>query len=78
MKYAIVDNSIIVNTIVADSDFAAGIGALPYYDGAAIGQQYNPPPEPMTTEDAILDKLTELEYRQDLISLGLTEGGATT
>lgn len=29
----------------------------------------------MTLEEAILDKLTELEYRQDLISLGL-EGGA--
>lgn len=34
-------------------------------------------PEPMTTEEAILDKLTELEYRQDLSSLGL-EGGAST
>lgn len=30
---------------------------------------------PMTIEEAILDKLTELEYRQDLIALGL-EGGA--
>lgn len=30
----------------------------------------------MSLEEAILDKLTELEYRQDLISLGL-EGGAT-
>ena len=31
----------------------------------------------MTTQEAILDKLTELEYRQDLITLGLAEGGAT-
>ena len=32
-------------------------------------------PPAMTLEEAILDKLTELEYRQDLIALGLAEGG---
>jgi hypothetical protein len=76
MYYLIVENKIITNIIVADEVFAAEIGALPYYDGAIIGQPYNPPPEPMTTQEAILDKLTELEYRQDLMELGL-EGGAT-
>lgn len=40
-----------------------------------------PQPEPvpveptMTVEEAILDKLTELEHRQDLMELGLTGGG---
>lgn len=34
-----------------------------------------PEPEPMTTEELIMDKQTELEYRQDLVALGLAEGG---
>lgn len=37
-----------------------------------------PAPEPaptMSLEEIILDKLTEIEYRQDLMELGLTEGG---
>lgn len=34
-----------------------------------------PPVPQMTTQEAILDKLTEIEYRQDLMELGLTEGG---
>lgn len=39
-----------------------------------IPPESEPAPE-MTLEEAILDKLTELEYRQDLMELGLTEGG---
>lgn len=74
MSYLILENGTIKNIIVADETFAAEIGALPYYDGAEIGSAYNPPSEPMTTEEAILDKLTELEYRQDLAALGLTGG----
>lgn len=35
------------------------------------------PIPPMTTQEAMMDKLTELEYRQDLMELGLTEGGVT-
>lgn len=39
-------------------------------------QTEHPEPVPqMTTQEAILDKLTEIEYRQDLMALGLTEGG---
>ena len=78
MRYLIAENNTITNIIVADEAFAAKIGALPYYEGAEIGVVYSPPPAPMTTEEAILDKLTELEYRQDLMALGLSEGGATT
>lgn len=75
MTYLIVENGIIDNIIVADETFAAEIGAVSWYEGAEIGQPYSPPPEPMTTQEAILDKLTEIEYRQDLMELGLTEGG---
>ena len=37
MEYCIVEDGVIVNIIVAEADFAAEIGALPGYDGAAIG-----------------------------------------
>lgn len=47
MEYCIVEDGVIVNMIVAEADFAAEIGALPGYDGAAIGGAYTPPaPEP--------------------------------
>jgi hypothetical protein len=76
MNYLIIKNNIIANIIVADEAFAKQIDALPWYVGAEIGRPYSPPPAPMTIEETILDKLTELEYRQDLRDLGLTEGGA--
>ena len=60
MEFCIVNaDGIIENIIVADEDFAAEIGALPGYEGAAIGQAYAPPepePEPAlapTTEDRV-------------------------
>ena len=47
MEYCIVEDGVIVNMIVAEADFAAEIGALPAYEGAAIGGTYTPPaPEP--------------------------------
>ena len=36
MEYCILEDGVIVNMIVAEADFAAEIGALPAYDGAAI------------------------------------------
>lgn len=59
MEYCIVENGVIVNMIVAEADFAGEIGALPAYDGAAIGGAYTPPdpePEPPTTDER-LEKL---------------------
>ena len=60
MEFCIVNSDgIIENIIVADESFAAEIGALPGYEGAAIGQAYAPPepepePEPSpTTEDRV-------------------------
>lgn len=45
MNYCILDSEkIIVNIIVCESDeIAAEFGALPSYDGAKIGDKYNPP-----------------------------------
>ena len=60
MDYCIVNaDGIIENIIVADEPFAAEIGALPSYDGAAIGGAYAPPePEPEPTpEVSVWDEL---------------------
>lgn len=47
MDYCILTDSIITNIIVCDSDkTAAQFGGVPSYDGAKIGDTYNPPPEP--------------------------------
>lgn len=54
MKYLVVNSGgIIENIIVADEDFAASIGAVPSYEGANIGDAYDPPksePDPVETE----------------------------
>lgn len=47
MNYLKVDNGVIKNIIVADNaDIAERLGAVPSYDGARIGDPYNPPPPP--------------------------------
>lgn len=56
MEYCIVEDGVIVNMIVAEADFAEEIGALPAYEGAAIGGAYTPPPpepEPPTTDERV-------------------------
>lgn len=56
MEYCIVEDGVIVNMIVAEEDFAGEIGALPAYEGAAIGGAYTPPPpepEPPTTDERV-------------------------
>ena len=66
MEYCIVEDGVIVNMIVAEADFAAEIGALPAYEGAAIGVPYTPPapePEPPTTDE----RLAALESENKLL-----------
>ena len=47
MDYLIVTDNIITNIIVCASDeIAAQFGAVPSYDGARIGDPYDPPPPP--------------------------------
>ena len=55
MNYCIVNaDGIIENIIVCESDeVAAQFGAVASYDGAAIGESYNPPPPPPTTEEIL-------------------------
>lgn len=62
MEYCIVEDGVIVNMIVAEADFAGEIGALPAYEGAAIGGAYTPPPpepEPPTTDERVAKLETE-------------------
>ena len=61
MTYLIVTDNIITNIIVcADDDTAASFGAVPSYDGARIGDPYDPPPEP-EPEPTLDDRVSSLE-----------------
>mgnify|MGYP001625682683 FL=1 len=43
MEWLIVQDGVIANIIVAPADVAERMGALPVYDGAAVGAAYRPP-----------------------------------
>lgn len=56
MTWAIVNNGIVENLIVADEAFALSVGAKKFYEGCEIGEPYKPP-----------HKTTDLELlRQEL------------
>lgn len=64
MNYCIVnDENIIENIIVADEIFALSIGAKASYDGATIGEAYNPPAPPPTIDE----RVTTLESDNTLL-----------
>lgn len=66
MKYITVDDENNVNNIiVADSSFAESHGALPYYDGAAIGQPYDPP-KSLSLEERVVTLENELSRIKDM------------
>lgn len=72
MEYCIVEDGVIVNMIVAEADFAAEIGALPAYEGAAMGEAYTPPPpepEPPTTEERVEKLEAELLSAQSAAAI---------
>lgn len=47
MNYCIVENGVIVNMIICENDaIAKEFGAAASYEGACIGDTYNPPPVP--------------------------------
>lgn len=72
MEYCIVEDGVIVNMIVAEADFAGEIGALPAYEGAAIGGAYTPPPpepEPPTTDERLEKLEAELVSAQSAAAI---------
>ena len=70
MNYCILNNdNIVENIIVCESDkIAAQFGAVPSYDGAAIGEAYSPPPPPPTTEE----RMAALEAASDRLDAQAT------
>lgn len=70
MNYCVVENGIIVNVIVSDESFAKSIGAIEWYDGAKIGDEYKPPITPSFEQD-MMNMLVEQEYQITLLQLGL-------
>lgn len=68
--FCIVESGTIKNMIVCDSDdVAAELGALPGYEGAAIGLTYDPPPVPDPPEEPIPADMNEMAVavKQDVI-----------
>ena len=70
MNYCIVDSDgIIENIIVCESDeISAQFGAVVYYDGATIGESYNPPPPPPTTEERVAALEAENKLLKEQVS----------
>lgn len=74
MNYAIITDGIVINIIVADAAFAAGVGAIPAQD-AGIGWSYSggvftapPPPAPVVPQS-----VTRRQARQALLLAGLLD-----
>lgn len=66
MNYCIVEDGVIINIIVAEADFAAEFGALPSYDGAKIGDKYNPP-IPISQMDRLEAQITYTAMMTDTL-----------
>ena len=68
MAYCILDSSkSIINIIVCESDeIAAEFGALPSYDGAKIGDKYNPP-IPVSQMDRLEAQMTNTAMMTDTL-----------
>lgn len=74
MDYLFVTDNIITNVIVCANDqVAADFGAVPWYEGARIGDAYNPPPEPEpepTETDLLKQQIADLQNQILTMRLG--------
>lgn len=74
MDYLILTDNVITNIIVCDDDATAtSLGAVPSYDGARIGDAYNPPPEPEpepTETDLLKQQIADLQNQILTMRLG--------
>lgn len=64
MVFLIVKDKIIRNVIEAEQETAQALGACPYYNGAGIGQAYNPPQPPVDEITALQLAVAELAETQ--------------
>ena len=54
MDYLLIENGVIVNNIICEDDETAALfGAVPSYEGAAIGDTYSPPAPPPTIDERV-------------------------
>lgn len=61
MDYLLITDNTITNIIVCDDDqTAASFGAVPWYEGARIGDTYSPPPPP-EPDPTLDDRVSTLE-----------------
>ena len=61
MDYLLITDNTITNIIVCDDDqTAAQFGAVPWYEGARIGDAYSPPPPP-EPDPTLDDRVSTLE-----------------
>lgn len=64
MDYLLIENGVIVNNIICEDDETAALfGAVPSYEGAAIGDTYSPPASPPTIDE----RVTTLETDNNLL-----------
>lgn len=67
MTWAIVNDGIVENFIVAEEEFAQSVWAKEFYEGCEIGKPYNPPHK-TTDIELIHQELTEKDLA--IIELG--------
>lgn len=74
MDYLLITDGVITNIIVcADDQTAAQFGAVPWYEGARIGDAYSPPPEPEpepTETDLLKQQIADLQNQILTMRLG--------
>lgn len=79
MEFAQVENGVIQNILVADNaDIAERFGAVPSYDGARIGDPYNPPASEAAKAARIAQSKADLAAYLEAHPLVWTDGNTYT
>lgn len=69
-KYAVIENGLVVNVIVAEADFASASGAIACNDGVTIGDKWDgvnfipAPPEPVKPPQSVTMRQARLALLQ--------------
>lgn len=68
MDYCIVENGIITNIIYCEDVSNLDISVSPWYEGARIGQRYDPTKIDLTIEEKIQAVVDRQEFLEDCIA----------